>query len=470
MTKEQSTKKVNRMGIIAVLMFGTFIAILNQTLMTTALPHLMKDFNITSNTAQWLTTAFMLVNGIMIPVTAFLIRKFTTRTLFFLAMGLFALGTLFCAIAPSFSFLLIGRMIQASGAGILMPLMQTVLFVIFPKEKRGTAMGIFGLVVAFAPAIGPTLSGWVIDEYTWRIMFEILFPLAVIVLIVSYFLVQNVTELTSPKVELFSIILSSFGFGGLLYGFSIAGNEGWGSNQTIFILIGAVIVLTWFIIRQLKLEQPMLEFRVFKYPMFTLPMVLVIIVFVTFIGGMTILPIFMQNMLGYTALKSGLIIMPGGIIMGILSPITGRIFDKVGAKWLAVVGLAIVSVSVFMFTNLSAETSFAYLTLIFTLMMVGQSAVMMPLTTAALNQLPGKYIPHGTAMNNTLRQVAGAIGTAVLVTIMTDTALNSQVRGIEGAIYGVNMTFTVLVFVSFIGVILAFFIKGSRSEETNLQK
>lgn len=187
MEKELSSPKVNNVIIVAILMSGTFIATLNQTLISTALPHLMKDLNITSNTAQWLTTAFMLVNGIMIPVTAFLIQKFTTRALFFTAMVLFGLGTLICAVAPGFSFLLAGRVVQASGAGILMPLMQTVLFVIFPFEKRGTAMGIYGLVISFAPAIGPTLSGWIIDHYSWRVLFEMLLPIAVVVLVTPIF-------------------------------------------------------------------------------------------------------------------------------------------------------------------------------------------------------------------------------------------------------------------------------------------
>ncbi|MFJ7755891.1 DHA2 family efflux MFS transporter permease subunit [Peribacillus muralis] len=465
MEKGQYSQQVNKNAIVAVLMFGTFIAILNQTLMTTALPNLMEDFNITENTAQWLTTAFMLVNGIMIPVTAFLIQKFTTRALFFTAMRLFALGTLICAVAPSFSFLLVGRMVQAGGAGIMMPLMQTVLFVIFPPEKRGTAMGIFGLVVAFAPAIGPTLSGWIVDNFAWRVLFQMLLPIAVVVLIAAHFLLKNVTERTSPKLDVQSVILSSFGFGGLLYGFSIAGNAGWGSPQVILTIIGAVIVLAWFIIRQLKLEQPMLEFRVFQYKTFTLAMTLVIVVFVTFIGGMTMLPIYMQRMAGYTALESGLMLMPGGIIMGILSPVTGRIFDKVGAKWLAISGLGIVTVGISMLTNISLETSFFYLAFVNTVTMVGVTAVMMPLTTAALNALPPKLIPHGTAMNNTIRQVAGAIGTAVLVTIMTNSALDPNEYGIEGAVHGVSVAFMVLTFVSIVGIILSFFIKGSRSEE-----
>ncbi|MCM1565853.1 MAG: DHA2 family efflux MFS transporter permease subunit [Dehalobacter sp.] len=469
MEKELSPRQVNSVVIVAILMSGTFIATLNQTLISTALPHLMKDLNITSNTAQWLTTAFMLVNGIMIPVTAFLIQKFTTRALFFTAMVLFGLGTFICAVAPNFFFLLAGRVVQASGAGILMPLMQTVLFVIFPFEKRGTAMGVYGLVISFAPAIGPTLSGWIVDHYSWRVLFEMVLPIAVAVLVAAYFLLKNVTECTSPKVDVLSILLSTLGFGGLLYGFSIAGNTGWGSYQVIFTIIGAAIVTGWFIFRQLKLDQPMLEFRVFQSKMFTLAMTLIIIVSVAFIGGMTILPIYMQNMNGYSALESGLILMPGGIIMGVLSPITGRIYDKIGVKLLTNIGLSIVTVSIFMLTHLHLETSFTYLAVVNSVTMIGFAMVMMPLTTAALNQLPAKLIPHGTAMNNTLRQVISAIGTAVLVSVMTNSALNPKAYGMEGAIHGVNVAFMVVTCISIVGVVLSFFIKETRSEEKSTQ-
>src|SRR5690625_2148898 len=217
---------INKVPLIIVLISGAFITILNQTLLGTALPPIMEDLKIGESTVQWLQSIFMLVNGIMIPITAFLIERFTTRKLFLTAMGLFSIGTLTCAIAPGVSFLLVGRILQASGAGIMMPLMQTIMFLIFPIEKRGTAMGMFGLVIAFAPAVGPSLSGWLVDQFPWRSVFYVVLPIAIINVIVAYFLLKNVTEQTFPKVDIPSIILSTLGFGGLLYGFSIEGNVG----------------------------------------------------------------------------------------------------------------------------------------------------------------------------------------------------------------------------------------------------
>lgn len=213
---EQDIKK--NLPLIFVLLSGAFITILNQTLLGTALPPIMEDLNLTESTVQWLQSIFMLVNGIMIPVTAFLIERFTTRKLFLTAMSLFAFGTLLAAVAPNFSFLLIGRIFQAAGAGIMMPLLQTIMFLIFPIERRGTAMGMFGLVIAFAPAIGPSLSGWLVDHFPWRSVFYVVLPIAIINIVAAYFLLKNVTEQTNPKVDVFSIILSTLGFGGCCMG------------------------------------------------------------------------------------------------------------------------------------------------------------------------------------------------------------------------------------------------------------
>src|SRR5690625_4378476 len=193
MVKEETFQWKSYIPLITVLLSGAFITILNQTLLGTALPLIMSDLQISESTVQWLQSVFMLVNGIMIPITAFLIDRFTTRKLFLAAMGFITIGTLICAIAPGFSFLLIGRILQGTGAGIMMPLMQTIMFLIFPLEKRGTAMGLFGLVIAFAPAVGPSLSGWLVDQFPWRSVFYVVLPIAIINIIVAYFILVNVT-------------------------------------------------------------------------------------------------------------------------------------------------------------------------------------------------------------------------------------------------------------------------------------
>ncbi|WP_020006797.1 MDR family MFS transporter [Salinicoccus albus] len=447
---------VKKLPLMLVLLSGAFAAILNQTLLSTAIPHIMRDLNLEADIAQWVQSVFMLVNGIMIPITAFLIGKFTTRSLFVAALTLFGIGTLVCGISPNFPVLMAGRILQASGAGIIMPLMQTVLFLIYPREQRGTAMGMFGLVISFAPAIGPTLSGWFVDIYPWRGLFFIILPIVIIDLVVAYFLLKNITEKTDPKLDVLSIILSTFGFGGLLYGFSIAGSAGWLSPTVLLPLLIGGVSLYLFIKRQFKLEQPILEFRVFKDKIFTLATILGMIVFMSMIGSTVILPMLMQNMLGYNAFESGLMLLPGALVMGIMNPVAGRMFDMFGARYLLITGLGIVTVTTFMFTMLDSGTTFAYLAIVNALRMFGVSMVMMPATTAGLNQLSNRLVPHGTAMNNTMRQIAGALGTAMLISVMAHT-MNPE-TGVDGMVQGVNHSFMVASILSLAGFILAFWI------------
>lgn len=453
-------QSLNKLPIIAVLIVGSFLAILNQTLLATAIPHIMVDLDLTENTAQWLTTIFMLVNGIMIPITAFLMETFSTRRLFLTSMSIFSLGTLICVLAPNFELLMVGRIIQATGAGITMPLMMTVLILIFPIEKRGLAMGMVGLVISFAPAIGPALSGWLLQYFHWKALFYVVLPLALIDIGFAYIFMKDVITRTYPKVDVLSILLSTIGFGGLLYGFSSAGNYGWSSKVVISTLCVGAIALTVFILRQFKLKQPILEFRVFKNKVFTITTIIGAIAFMGLIAVETILPIYMQNMAGYTALESGMVILPGALLSGVLSPIIGNIFDKIGARLLIIIGLAIITITTFMYTNLTIDTSLPFLTVVFAIRMIGISMVSMPATTAGLNQLPNKLIPHGTAMNNTMRQIAASIGTAMLVTVMTaSTLVNGTSTDPTGLINGVNMAFTVATILSLVGFILAFYVK-----------
>lgn len=452
---------VNRNIVLAVLLSGAFVIILNQTLLNTALPAFMQDFGITANAAQWVTTIFMLVNGIMIPISAFLIQKFTTRSMFLAAIGIFIVGTLICALAPVYPVLLTGRVLQAASGGMIMPLMQTILFAIFPRHKRGSAMGTFGLVISFAPAIGPSLSGWIVDNFPWQVLFYMMLPISILVLVISYFTLRNVTERTFPRLDVLSIILSSLGFGGLLYGFGAAGDTGWASLQVLLSLTIGALGLVFFILRQLKLEEPVLELRVLRYPMFTLNTVLGMGVFITMIGGMLILPLYMQNMSDFTAMESGLVLLPGAALMGLMSPITGRIFDSIGAKWLSIIGFTLLTITTFMFTFLTVDTSFTYLAAVNTVRMVSVSMVMMPVTTAALNQLPQRLIPHGAALNNTMRQVASSIGTAVLVSVMTLTTRDPEVYGAQGLVHGANVAFLVAALIGVLGIFGSFFIKDS---------
>lgn len=475
--------KVKTIPIMAVMILGSFVAILNQTLMNVALPVMMTDLNIDANTAQWLTTVYMLVNGILIPITAFLMERFTTRQLFMTSMTLFAIGTLICGLAPGFDMLIVGRVVQAIGAGIIMPLLTMVILTIFPVEQRGKAMGVIGIAMIFAPAVGPTLSGWVVENWSWRVLFFIVLPIAIIDIIVAFIFLKNVTKQTFPKLDILSVILSTIGFGFLLYGFSAAGNPksgGWGSTEVIITLAIGVVALVLFIWRQMVAKNPMLEFRVFKYPMFSLTTLINMIITMAMFAAMILVPIYLQNIRGFTPLQSGLLLLPGAILMGIMSPITGAIFDKIGARWLAVTGLVITVITTYMFSNLTDSMSYLTLILMYSARMFGMSMLMMPIMTAGLNALPQKWNAHGTAMVNTIRQVSGSIGTAILVTVMTNQTADHlknmmikqhiaptmkakfvHAKG-EAMIQGINDAFVVATGLALLALILAFFIKKTK--------
>ncbi len=341
------------------------------------------------------------------------------------------------------------------GAGIMMPLMQTVLFLVYLVDKRGQAMGMFGLVVGFAPAIGPTLSGWVVSQYSWKVIFYILLVVAIVDLLFAMKFVKNVTDVTKPKLNKLSVTLSTLGFAALLFGFSEADNLGWHHPLVYSMIIAGIVILTMFIVKQLSMNEPFLNVRVFTYKSFTINMIIVCIVFVSFIGSPTVLSFYLQNLHGYSPLMSGLALMPGGIITGILSPFTGKIFDKYGGELLSIIGVSIVVITSFAFTQLDENTSFAYVTIFFAISLAANAMVFNPLTTAALNNLSRELVPHGTSMNNTMRQVGAAMGSAILVTVMNTAILNPHKYGIEGLVHGVRVAYVVICIVAILGLILA---------------
>lgn len=433
------TQQINKKVLLFVLLLGGFISILNQTILNVALSKFMDVFSVNGTTVQWLATGFMLVNGVLIPVTAFLMERFSTRQLFISSMLFLLIGSVVCAAAPNFTMLLIGRMIQAAGAGIIMPLMMSIVMFIFPAEKRGSAMGLIGIALIFAPAIAPTLSGFIIEYFSWRWLFIGIIPLVLVVILLALKYLVNVTESSKAKLDIVSVILSTIGFGLVLYGFSNAGSHGWDDVWVLTEIIGGVIVLLFFTFRQLRAKDPFLNVRVFQNLTFTLTSLINIIVTMMLYADMILLPIYLQDGRGFTAFDAGLLLLPGAIINALLSPITGKMFDRFGAKPLFIVGLLFVIPSMWIVTDLSETTTFTFLMIRTIFLRIGLSFITMPLNTAGLNALPKELVTHGTAVNNTVRQIAGAIGTAVVVTIYT--AKQTDYAGdlsAQGAIEGVR--------------------------------
>lgn len=490
-------KGISRNKILVAMMFGMFIAILNQTLLNVALPVINNEFSISASTGQWLMTGFMLVNGILIPISAFLISKYSYRRLFLIAMTLFTIGSIICALSFNFPMMMTGRVIQAVGAGVLMPLGSNVFMTIFPPEKRGAAMGTLGIAFILAPAIGPTLSGWIVQNYHWNVMFYGMFAIGLVAIFISFFWFRIYQKTSNPKPDVQGIIFSTLGFGLLLYGFSEAGNDGWTSLTVSLSLIIGIIFTALFVIREVRMKNPMLDMSALKYSGFTLTTIINVIVTMSLFGGMILLPIYLQNLRGFTPLDSGLLLLPGSLIMGFMGPIAGKMLDSFGIKPLALIGLTIMTFATWELTQLNMDTPYTTILVIYIVRSFGMSFIMMPIMTAGMNSLPQRLIPHGNAISNTVRQLAGSIGTAILVTVMTQNttshlanmsdnmdstnpmiqeqikALSDSVGGQEAGttalftyfnklatVQGINDAFWIATLFSVIALILSLFLKG----------
>ncbi|MFF2015203.1 DHA2 family efflux MFS transporter permease subunit [Paenibacillus sp. NPDC058177] len=465
---------IKRGPIITALIIGAFVAILNETLIGIAFPDLMKQFNVETSTIQWLSTVYMLVIGILVPVTALLQQWFSTRQMFLSAMMLFLVGTIICGFSGSFELLLIGRIVQAAGTGLLIPVMMNTILIIYPPDNRGAAMGMIGLVLMFGPAIGPTLSGLIIDSLSWHWLFFLVIPLVVVSLVFGFIYLKNVSDITKPKVDFLSILLSTIGFGGIVYGFSKAGEVSWSEHEVIWTIAAGGVSILLFVWRQLVVKEPMMDMRVFKYPMFALTTVLMLVMTMTLFSTTIILPLYMQKALLMTAFAAGLTLMPGGIVNGIMSPISGKLFDKFGPKVLIVPGLIITAISLFLITGMDLETSKGTLITLHVILMIGISMIMMPAQTTGLNQLPRNLYPHGTAIMNTLQQVSGAVGTALFISIFsngTKRYLESSANptGLEeatkGLVSGMQGAFQVAFYICLVALVLGLFVKRTKAPE-----
>ena len=441
---------------LIVLVFGTFVTVLNQTVVAPALPSIMSEMCVDAAVAQWLTTGFTLVNAIMVPITAFLTDRFTTRRLFLASMVLFTAGTALAAWGPNFPVLLAGRLIQAAGAGILMPLVMTVLMWTFPIDRRGTAMGVFGIVIAFAPAAGPTVAGIIIDQANWHVMFWIIAVLCAAVIVFAAFALERGGETNKDvKLDVVSVALSTFGFGGLLYGLSAIGSYGVTADSAGGVIIG-VIALAFFFRRQLRMEQPMLQVRVLTNRKFLIATIIVMLVQGALLAGGILIPILLQSYMGFSATTSGLVLLPGAIVMGAMGPVAGRLFDKHGPRVLAVIGTGVLALTTATFMFMGPGMGLITLTVIYTVRLFSLSLVNMPISTWGMNALPDKLMNHGTSVQNTFRQVAGSLGTAVIVSASTvaTNMVSGSTDAVTAGVFGIHAAFAVATALCVLGFVL----------------
>ncbi|WP_368498987.1 MDR family MFS transporter [Herbiconiux sp. A18JL235] len=451
--------------VINLLLVSAFVVILNETIMGVAIPHLVTDLGITEVAAQWLSTAFMLTMAVVIPITGFLLQRFNTRPIFIAAMSLFSVGTLIAASSPGFEMLLVGRVVQASGTAIMMPLLMTTVMTLVPPATRGRTMGNISIVISVAPALGPTISGIILSTLSWRWMFILVLPIAVGALVLGFLRVQNVTEPRPTPIDVVSVVLSAFGFGGLVFGLSNLG-EGAGDPVSSWVpLAVGVLGLGAFVWRQISLQRrsrALLDLRTFRSRTFGVAIVMMAISMMALFGTVIVLPFFMQDVLRLDALTTGLLLLPGGLVMGVLAPFVGRIYDRVGPTPLLVPGAFIVSGVLWGLTLVNENTSMWWVLAAHITLSVGLALMFTPLFTSALGSLTPQLYSHGSATIGTVQQLAGAAGTALFIAVMAGVTASTAAAGaseVGATAAGVKAAFLCGAVISLGGVVASFFVR-----------
>ena len=409
--------------VIWLLVASAFVMILNETVVLVALPAVIADLQVTVSTAQWLTSGFLLTMAVVIPITGFLLQRFPARAVFLASMTLFSIGTLVAALAPGFAALMTGRVVQAVGTAVMVPLLMTSVIRLVPAERRGAMMGTITVVIAVAPAVGPTLSGLILTVAGWRWTFWVVLPIALFALAAGARWLRVESQTRHVPLDLLSVPLSVVAFGGLVYGLTLVGETARGDaalSPWVPAAMGAV-ALAVFVARQLRLQRTgraLLDLRPLGHRPFVVPLVLIALTFMGLFGVLILLPLYIQGVLGAGPFVTGLAMLPGGLVMGLLGPVVGRLYDRHGLRPLVLPGAAVAAVAMWSFVLLDETSPLWELIVINVVLVHGVSFMITPLMTDALGRLPGGLDSHGSAILTTLQQVAGAAGTALFVTVM----------------------------------------------------
>ncbi len=453
--------------VIYLLLVSAFVVMLNETAMVVALPHLMTDLDVSASAAQWLTTAFLLTMAVVIPVTGFLLQRLNTRPVFLLAMSLFTAGTLIAATAPGLTMLVVARVVQATGTAVMMPLLMTTVMTLVPPAARGRMMGNISIVMSVAPAIGPTLSGLILNYMHWRWIFILVLPFALVSLALGALRMRNVTTPRYAPLDVLSVILSAVAFGGLVYGLSSFGEVAvtgvtvwnWGP-----LAIGAAAMLL-FVLRQLQLQadnKALLDLRTFQSRNFTVSIVMFMLLMMAMFGTIVLLPIYLQQVLGLSTLQTGLLMLPGGLVMGLFGPLVGRLYDRVGTLPLVVPGAIGASAVLWAMTLLTPTTWFGFILAGHLVFSVALAFLFTPLFTASLGSVKPQLYSHGSALLGSTQQIAGAAGVALFVALMSSQTISLAATGMAPAYAlsgGIRVAFVVGAVISLFAVAAAFFVR-----------
>ncbi|MFC3299016.1 multidrug efflux MFS transporter [Arthrobacter agilis] len=456
--------------VITLLLISAFVVILNETIMGVAIPRLVQELGVTVGAGQWLTTAFLLTMAVVIPVTGFLLHRFNTRPVFLAAMTLFSLGTLIAALAPGFGMLVAGRVVQASGTAIMMPLLMTTVMTLVPVTSRGKVMGNISIVIAVAPALGPTISGGILSVLEWRWIFWLVLPIALAALAIGAAKMQNVTTPRRSAIDVLSVILSAFAFGGIIFGFSRLGEASEGSAVPPWLpLVAGLVILAVFVGRQLSLQRrdaALLDLRVFSSRNFTISLTAIAVSMMALFGTIILIPIYVQTVLGQEPFVSGLLLLPGGLAMGLLGPVVGRIYDRRGPRVLLVPGSLLVSAVFWAMTQVTETTPVLLVLAAHVVLSIGLALIFTPLLTSALGSVKPQLYSHGSAVFGTAQQLAGAAGTALFISVMTLQTAALTAEGAAGPAAmagGIRAAFLYGAVIFLVAVVASFFVRAPQN-------
>jgi DHA2 family lincomycin resistance protein-like MFS transporter len=453
--------------VINVLLVSTFVVMLNETAMTVAIPRLMEALSVPASDAQWLTTAFLLTMAVVIPVTGFLLQRMNTRPIFLLAMVLFSAGTLVAALATSLPILIRARVVQASGTAIMMPLLMTTVMTLVPPHERGKMMGNISIVMSVAPAIGPALAGLIINYLDWRWIFILVLPISLGSLALGWRMMLNVSTPRYAPLDYLSVVLSAVAFGGIVYGLSAFGGEGHiagGMSPWVPLGVG-IVTMVAFVVRQLQLQKndsALLDLRTLQSRNYAVSMAMISIMMLAMFGTIILLPIYLVQVLGFDTLGTGLLLLPGGLLMGLLGPFVGRLFDKVGPRPLIIPAIMIVSAVLWAMTLLGVNTWWPYILAGHLVMSLGFAFLFGPLFTTSLSSVQPQLYSHGSALLGSIQQVAGAAGVALFVALMSAQTAALTAAGtvpLEALAGGIRLAFIVGATISLFAVVAAFFVQ-----------
>lgn len=467
---KQSISTRSKIALMATLLIGSFVTTFAETLLNNALPTIARELNVAQTSTQWLSTGYMLVAGIVMPTAAFFTNRFKLRPLFLTTMSIFLLGLLLSVTAPNFTLLLIGRLIQGIAVGISMPLAQNVLTLIFPKNKRGLAMGIAGIVINLGPALGPTISGLVVDHYSWRMLFLILIPLVLLALVCGILFVKNITPNRLDTLDVPSLISAMLGFGMLLFSLSELSTTGTINITFVLTFILSIFVIIYFCHRQFHVKQPLLDLHVFASPAFRLTILLAVLTSVAVMAPELIVPLFSQNVARLDPALSGLMLFPCAALTAVFSPISGRIYDKIGIRKLALGGLTLAVLMTIPMAFYNAQTNPGLITVFYAFRGIGITLVYMPVTVYGLNALSTDYLVHGSTIIVTTQQLASSLGTALAVAITTIGTLFTMQQGTikrVATVAGYHWAFIFTLTVTTLALCFAWFLKNKAPIKSN---